>query len=124
MSSTTGGTKPITLKKKIQNNLKQLMQNREFRDLLKNDLKTELNIGLKTAIGIKTGRIDLLVIQDTQITIIDYKSDVTPSETLDLVPLQYIEQLNFYRNVIKEIYKNHRITLKILWLENGRFMNL
>ncbi|MFK8040216.1 MAG: UvrD-helicase domain-containing protein [Rickettsiaceae bacterium] len=115
---------PSSLKRKIKHNITQLLQNKEFTNLLHHNLQTELNIGIKQEYRIKTGRIDLLIIEDHRITIIDYKSDANPPDSIEDVPPKYLEQVNFYRNVIQDLYPNHKILIKILWLENARFMSL
>jgi ATP-dependent helicase/nuclease subunit A len=112
-----------TLSEETQNKIKlsidRISGNKEFTDLLDNAIKTELSVGTYEEGQVKIGRIDLLVIEEDKVTIIDYKSDSTPPVSLDLVPQNYINQLNSYRSIIQKLYKNHKVFCKILWLENG-----
>lgn len=116
------GTLPLKLQNKIHTSINNLLANEEFlKFTLADELKTEVSIGIAQGQIPKIGRIDLLVINSNYITIIDYKSDANPSFDERFIAINYIEQLNFYRQVIQAIYPYHQIICKILWLENGSF---
>lgn len=112
---------PTNLQKKFYKNIELLLVNKEFLDLFNQKILTEVNIGVMENNKVKTYRIDLLAINDKQITIIDYKSDINPPLSSKLVPIKYIEQLNSYRLIIQKIYPEYEIMCKILWLENSKF---
>lgn len=109
---------------KLHSCIDNLMLNHEFIDLVSKEIKLEVNIGLVENGNTKLGRIDFLSVGSENLTIIDYKSDLQPPLAQDLVPFSYIEQLNFYARAVKDIYPNHKIFCKILWLENGELMNI
>lgn len=113
-----------TISEELQNKIKlsidRISENKEFNDLLNNAIKTEVSVGTYEGGQVKIGRIDLLIIEENKVTVIDYKSDNSPPTLPHLVPQNYINQLNAYRNIIQKLYKNHTIFCKILWLENGR----
>ena len=113
-------TLSIKMQQKINYSIDRLLSNNEFLELFDLEIKTELNIGITAEYGTKVGRIDLLSMGSKHINIVDYKSDVNQS----VIPINYAEQLNFYRSVIKELYPTHNITCKILWLENGEFVTI
>jgi ATP-dependent helicase/nuclease subunit A len=104
--------------------LNRLAQNEEFCNLLSCELKTELSIGAFEDNSFKTGRIDLLAIQERQITIIDYKSDSNPPERPEQIPISYKQQLRFYKDVLQKLYPDAEILCKILWLETSSFSSL
>jgi ATP-dependent exoDNAse (exonuclease V) beta subunit len=105
------------LQKKIKNSLEKLVSNNQFQELLKYTLKTEVSFGYKIKSEIKIGRVDLLVIQEDQIIIIDYKSGNKPN--INLIPDQYVDQLKRYKETFTEIYPDKNISCKIIWLEHG-----
>jgi len=117
-------TLPVKLQNKLHRNIDNLLQNEEFLDLISREIKTELNLGIDQISGIKIGRIDLLAINDEEIVVIDYKSDTNPAISKELIPVNYIDQLNFYNHMIEKLYPTKRIICKILWLETGDFMNI
>ena len=105
------------LQQKINSSLEKLIANNQFQELLKYNLKTEVSFGYKIKSEIKFGRVDLLIIQENQLIIIDYKSGNKPNS--DLVPSQYIDQLKLYKETFTEIYPDKNISCKIIWLEHG-----
>ncbi len=114
----------VTLQQKIHQNINKLLNNTEFMALMSQEIKTEVTIGKILNDNVKIGRIDLLAIGIGELTIVDYKSDVNPPRTYQLVKKSYIDQLNFYRHIIAELYPNNEIICKILWLENANFMTI
>ena len=53
-------------------------------------------------------------ITQDEVLIIDYKSDENlPSE----IPQQYSEQLSCYRNLVKNIFADKKISCAILWVK-------
>lgn len=111
-------------KKRIYKSIENLLQNEEFVNLSKQELKVELNIALNQKQLIKIGRIDLLAFYKEEIIIIEYKSDTPPPKKEKFIPLKYIEQINFYYKAIKKLYPNKIIKCKILWLADGKFMDV
>jgi ATP-dependent helicase/nuclease subunit A len=117
-------TLPAQSKQRISSSLQKLMANKEFTELLKYDLKTELSFGYKAGSEMKIGRVDLVVMRENQVIIIDYKSDRKPAKDIQSIPESYVTQLAFYLEAFKEIYPNKTIKCKILWLENGNIMDV
>lgn len=116
---------PVILQDKIHKNIRTMLNNPEFMGLNSQELQSEVTIGVNMEEEVnKTGRIDLLAISQTMITIIDYKSDINPPKNPQLVRASYVDQLNFYRHVIQKLYPQTEIICKILWLENGHFMTI
>ena len=63
-----------------------------------------------------SGRIDRLVVDDAQITIIDYKSGKQTIEISD----KYKQQISQYAKFLQKIYPNHEVIAKIVWLDTGK----
>lgn len=99
----------------ISNKIKTLIEKPDFKDLLGLEIHNEISLGLKESNNMRIGRIDLMAIDKRQITIIDYKTD--KKSNLNEVPTEYIEQLAFYKKAISQIYPQHKVITKILWLE-------
>jgi ATP-dependent helicase/nuclease subunit A len=114
----------VKFQQKIRLNIDKLLNNKEFMALEKQQLKTELTIGVNLHNDSKIGRIDLLACNHDSLTIIDYKSDAIPPKTCRLLKESYLDQLNFYRHTIQRLYPHKKIICKILWLENAHFMTI
>jgi ATP-dependent helicase/nuclease subunit A len=86
-----------------------------YPDIFTPNTQSEVAITRKTADGISmAGRIDKLVFSGNTIKIIDFKSDVS---TIDRS--KYSKQLNFYANLLKEIYPEHKLETYLLWVESA-----
>ncbi len=59
-------------------------------------------------------RIDRLIKTDDEIIFIDYKTDVNKNQFRD----KYINQMKEYSHLLKNVYPNHKILGKILWLSD------
>jgi ATP-dependent helicase/nuclease subunit A len=102
--------------------LSSLEQNPEFQSILQSETKTEVSIG--SNIDYKIGRIDLLSITQNKITIIDYKTDAKVPDSINEVPIKYLEQLESYKKAMQCIYPQHKVEAKILWIMRGSFMQI
>ncbi len=99
-------------KKKISSEISQFLTSKEFEKLFCGNVNCEVEISGESD-GKKTlSRIDLLIERENEVLIIDYKSDeILPNK----VPQGYVEQLNNYQNLVKNIYPNQKIKLGIFW---------
>ncbi len=110
--------------KRILKSIDKIINNKKFCDLIKQDFRTEISLGTSNENSIQIGRIDLMIIKDSEIIIIDYKSDSVPAENLLDIPENYKSQLDFYRDTGRKIYTQKNIVTMILWLENGNLMEI
>jgi ATP-dependent helicase/nuclease subunit A len=102
-------------------------QNNDVRDIVLNILTkfsiffnsnslAEVPIYGKVDDFIVSGQIDRLVINNDKIIIIDYKNtNSIPTK----ISNNYIEQLNFYKKIIKKIYTDKAIESYIIWTNFG-----
>jgi len=95
-------------KNKIQQDLAAFIVSQHFEKLFSGKVRCEVDI-----VGQKNlKRIDLLVEKENEVLIVDYKSD----ETLpDVVPKQYLSQLNGYKKLVEGIYVGKEIKIAIFW---------
>ncbi|MCH2037603.1 MAG: double-strand break repair helicase AddA [Rickettsiales bacterium] len=69
------------------------------------------------------GVIDRLVrVGERQLLIIDFKTGQTPPKQLEDVRSEYITQMRYYRDLIRNIYPDYDINCAILWTKNQSLM--
>ncbi|MCH9753809.1 MAG: PD-(D/E)XK nuclease family protein, partial [Alphaproteobacteria bacterium] len=83
------------------------------------ELKTELKIKRRYKLNnnhyIMSGIIDLLILTDKEAHIIDYKTDkIVPDTHLD-IELKYLKQMCSYKEMISNIYTDHKIICHLAW---------
>ena len=95
-------------KNKIQQDLAYFIVSQHFEKLFSGKVSCEVDI-----VGQKNlKRIDLLVEKENEVLIVDYKSDeILP----DVVPEQYLRQLNEYKKLVEGIYVGKEIKVAIFW---------
>jgi ATP-dependent helicase/nuclease subunit A len=70
------------------------------------------------------GTIDRLLVTDTKVTAIDYKTNrVIPLDVADC-PIGLLRQMGAYADALKAIYPNHEIETGILWTKTRTLMML
>lgn len=101
-------------KNHILQNIESFLKSNQINQIFCGNIKCEIEVSGIINNKAKLARIDLLVEKENEILIIDYKSDQTLPKT---IPSQYIEQLNDYKILIKNIYPKHHIKTAIFWTE-------
>ncbi len=70
------------------------------------------------------GAIDRLLVSDTHVLAIDYKSNADVPETPEQTPDGLLRQMGAYASALGEIYPNHEIDTAILWTRTAHLMHL
>jgi ATP-dependent helicase/nuclease subunit A len=70
------------------------------------------------------GRIDRLLMTETEALIVDYKSDRLPPASHEAVSADYLAQLRRYRETVKPLAGVRRIRAAILWTETAKLMEI
>ncbi|MGC2087624.1 MAG: double-strand break repair helicase AddA [Bradyrhizobium sp.] len=71
-----------------------------------------------------SGQIDRLVVTETEVLIIDFKTNHEPPTTLAGVPQAYVRQLALYRAVLGRLYSGRTVRAALLWTETPEVMEL
>jgi len=75
----------------------------------------KINSEIELAMNGKLYRVDLIIENQNQIHIIDYKSD---QKITSIIPQKYQLQLQNYKKIIEKINPNKKVICSIFWLEN------
>lgn len=71
---------------------------------------------------ILSGQIDRLVVEDTRVLIVDYKTNRPSPRNSDDIPPAYREQLRAYKNAVAKIYPTKTIHCALLWTDRAILM--
>ena len=71
-----------------------------------------------------SGQIDRLVVTETEVLIVDFKTNQQPPSDLAEVPPAYVRQLALYRAVLGQLYPGRAVRAALLWTETPEFMEL
>ena len=104
--------------------IEQILQDQNFKTIFGPQSYAEVPI-VGHLVGEKfSGQIDRLVVLENDIIIIDFKSDQNPPETTALVDQRYRQQLLIYKQLLQQIYPQHKITCQILWIRTKSLMTI
>src|SRR5690606_6565505 len=71
-----------------------------------------------------SGRIDRVVVDDSRVLVIDYKSDATVPAGPEAVSANYLTQLGLYALVAGQLFPGRTVEAAILWTQLESLMNL
>jgi ATP-dependent helicase/nuclease subunit A len=71
-----------------------------------------------------SGRIDRLVVDDSTVLVVDYKSDAKAARSVAEVPGNYLTQVGLYALVATQLFPGRTVQGAILWTELELLMNL
>jgi ATP-dependent helicase/nuclease subunit A len=71
-----------------------------------------------------SGQIDRLVVTESEVLIVDFKTNHTPPADPALAPPAYIRQLALYRAVLGKLYPQRAVRAALVWTETPDFMEI
>jgi ATP-dependent helicase/nuclease subunit A len=71
-----------------------------------------------------SGQIDRLVVTDSEVLIVDFKTNHAPPSRPDEAPRGYVRQLALYRAVLARLYPQRLVRAALLWTENAELMEI
>ncbi len=71
-----------------------------------------------------SGQIDRMLVTDSEVLIIDFKTNRPPPTDVKDVPAVYIRQLGAYKRALQLIYPQHTIRTALLWTMHARLMEI
>lgn len=87
--------------------------------------RAEISVtGLLDDATLISGQIDRLLVTDTEILIVDYKTNRPPPAREDDVPAIYVRQMQAYTRAMKNIYPGRAVKCALLWTDGATLMPL
>ena len=71
-----------------------------------------------------SGQVDRLAVSDTEVLIVDYKTNRPPPDSAEGVALVYRRQLALYRALLQQIYPDRAVRAFLLWTAAPRLMEI
>ncbi len=96
----------------------------EFAPLFGPDSQAEVPLSGMIGGRIVSARIDRLLIGESTVTIVDYKTNRPPPTNAEDVGPAYLSQMAVYRALLAQIYPGHAITCVLAWTDGPRLMTV
>jgi ATP-dependent helicase/nuclease subunit A len=71
-----------------------------------------------------SGQIDRLVVTESEVLIVDFKTNQAPPKRLEDIPASYVRQLALYRALLRKLYPQLPIRAALLWTETLEFTEI
>jgi ATP-dependent helicase/nuclease subunit A len=103
----------------------ELVLNHEsFAPLFMPDSRAEVSLTGVVGENVVSAQIDRLKVTETEVLIVDYKTNRPPPNDVESVPSNYLRQMALYQELIAKIYPDKKIKSALLWTEEARLMAL
>jgi ATP-dependent helicase/nuclease subunit A len=114
---------PESVRADILNETIAILSHPDFKPLFTPEAKAEISItGMLAGGRILNGQIDRLLVAETNIYIIDYKTGRAPPASAKDIPPAYKRQLAAYAAILQEIYPNRAVHTALLWTDGPILM--
>lgn len=107
-------------KQEILRQILNIFTNSDLAFLFGANSKSEVPVMGKIDGQLILGKIDRLIVNENDIVIVDYKSDVLKEEEMAVKALKYKEQLGFYSEIMSLIYPGKMVKSAIVWTYLGK----
>ena len=71
-----------------------------------------------------SGQIDRLVVTESEVLIVDFKTNLAPPTLAAEAPTAYVRQLALYRAVLQKLYPRRLVRAALLWTETPELMEI
>jgi ATP-dependent helicase/nuclease subunit A len=100
--------------------LSDALQQPDLKELFGPEGQSEVTVhGSVEGLGLIHGRIDRLAVTDTEVTVLDYKTNPHPPKNLSF-DHSYTQQLARYAALMAQAYPGHSFKAGVLWTQTGR----
>ena len=101
-----------------------VIENPDFAELFGPESLAEVPLTGVVSGQVVSGQIDRLLVTDSAVTVVDYKTNRPPPVGVDAVPALYLRQMAAYREVLRQIYPDRPARCVLLWTDGPRLMDL
>ena len=109
---------------RIQNEVLRLLEDEKFNPLFAPGSKAEVPIIGEVDGRIISAQVDRLVVTDSEVMIVDFKTNRPAAKSLNEVPAVYFKQLRAYRDLLAKIYSGKTVKSYILWTDTAQIMQI
>ena len=101
-----------------------VLANPEFFPLFAPNALAEVPVSGIVGDRVVSGQIDRLAVSETEVLIVDYKSNRAIPDGIEKTPAQYVEQMRAYKSVLARIYPAKKIRCFLLWTEAAKVADI
>lgn len=108
----------------ISSEVMGILNDNELSDVFGPESRAEVPIVGQVGDFTLSGQVDRLAVTDSEILVIDYKTNRPPPEDPANIPSIYKKQMAAYRAVLSDIYPEKKVRSFLLWTDVGNLMEI
>lgn len=105
-----------------------IFSDERFKNLFEGEARAEVSLtgrlDIKSGSLLISGQIDRLIVTDTHVTILDYKTNRQVPNSIAEIPREYITQIALYRELVTKIYAEKTVISALLWTQTPKLMQI
>ena len=102
----------------------RVLDHPDFAALFSPESLAEVSVSGVLGTDVVSARLDRLVVLETEVLVVDYKTNRPAPTELSKVSEQYINQMRLYRQLLARIYPQKRIRCLLLWTDGPHILEL
>lgn len=106
----------------IRREVMALLRHPDYARLFAHPSRAEVPLVGRIGDRLVAGQVDRLCVRETEVWIVDYKTNRPPPQSSSGVADIYLRQLSAYRAVLREIYPDKTVRCFLLWTYEPRLM--
>lgn len=95
-----------------------------FAPVFRPDALVEAPLAGRVGARLVVGQVDRLIVNDTAVLVVDYKTNRPPPERAEDTDPAYLEQMALYRALLQQIFPDRPVQAALLWTYAPRLMPL
>jgi|TARA_B100000959_G_scaffold280324_2_gene341952 ATP-dependent helicase/nuclease subunit A len=99
-----------------------VLRHPEFAAIFGPDARAEVPLTALLSGRVISGQVDRLLVTDSEILLIDYKTNRPAPKSVSRVDIAYLRQMAGYRSILREIYPGKSIYCALLWTNEANLM--
>lgn len=104
--------------------VERILNDVTFRPLFAPGSRAEVQVAGSVGARTISGQVDRLVITESEVMIVDYKTNRPPPRDTSGVPQVYLKQMGLYARALQGIYPEHKVRAALLWTDISLLMEL
>ncbi len=117
-----------TQRQSIVNAVFNVLDHPEFAAIFGPQSRAELPISGRVIVGGEpltlAGQIDRMVVTDSEVLVVDFKSNRPPAQKADQVSGVYLRQMAAYRALLRDVWPTRTVRCALLWTDGPNLMTL
>ncbi len=109
---------------RIANEVTDVLDHPSFAPLFAPGSRAEVPVAGRIGDRAMAGQVDRLAVTDTEVLVVDYKTNRRPPAGAEEIPDLYVRQMAAYRLALACVYPKHHVRCALVWTDGPTLMEI